>query len=157
MKPPLPQRKSPRLAGFNYSEPRAYFVTICAHNRQHLFGHIQDGEMHLNAKGDIAAARWDAIPQHYPDVELDAFVVMPNHVHGILVLTGASDFKTYLGRVINAYKGAVTARIRKNIPNLRVWQGRYHDHIIRNEPALNYIRAYVAYNPQVWDRDKLRS
>ena len=110
--------------------------------------------MHRSAAGDIAAACWHTIPDHYPDVELDAFVVMPNHVHGTLVLTGASDFTTYLGRVVNAYKGAVTARIRQQQDtDMKVWQGRYHDHIIRDERGLHYIRHYILNNPAKWAED----
>jgi REP element-mobilizing transposase RayT len=150
-----PQRKSPRLQGYDYSQSGAYFVTICTHERQHLFGTIEDHSMILNDYGKIASERWYAIPGHYPDVELDAFVVMPNHVHGILCLLGDDKgFKTILGRVINAYKGAVTAQIRKqHNSNVIVWQGRYHDHIIRNEKRLNRIRQYVIANPQLWQED----
>jgi putative transposase len=111
--------------------------------------------MCLTPLGAIAATCWDTIPSHYPDVDLDAFVVMPNHIHGILVLTGATSFKTVLGRVVNGYKGAVTARIRKlGNENQVVWQSRYHDHIIRNERGLNNIRAYIATNPARWQQDR---
>jgi putative transposase len=149
------QRKSPRLQNYDYSQAGAYFVTICCYQRQHLFGNIVDGEMTLNAAGKMACDLWEAIPQHYPDLELDAFIVMPNHVHGILCLFAENKpFKTILGRVVNAYKGAVTARIREmNKTDEKVWQGRYHDHIIRNEKSLNYIREYVANNPQRWEAD----
>jgi putative transposase len=148
-------RKSPRLQGYDYSQSGAYFITICSYQRQHLFGEIIKGEMFPNDLGAIAVEVWDAIPIHYPDTELDAFVVMPNHVHGILCLIGENkNFKTVLGRVINAYKGAVTARVSKmNSAIGKVWQSRYHDHIIRNEKSLNYIREYVANNPQRWEAD----
>jgi REP element-mobilizing transposase RayT len=153
----LPQRKSPRLQGYDYSQSGAYFITICTHQRQNLFGEVIDGVMHCSQAGDIAMACWHIIPNHYPAVELDAFVVMPNHIHGILVLDGdGKQFKTVLGRVINGYKGAVTARIREQIDsNLVAWQGRYHDHIIRDERGLNLIRAYVENNPAKWSNDSL--
>ena len=147
------QRKSPRLKGYDYSREGAYFITICTHNRVHLFGHIADDEMHLSPVGEIAVARWDAIPDHYPDVDLDTFIVMPNHVHGILLLTGKSDFKTVLGRVINGYKGAVTAGVCRQHLGIIVWQSRYHDHIIRGETDLNRIRQYVLTNPARWQED----
>ena len=152
---PLRQRKSPRLRGYDYSSEGAYFVTICTHQRRHLFGSITDGNMCLSAAGDIAAACWRSIPQHYPAVELDAFVIMPNHVHGILFLHGDSGaFKTILGRVINAYKGAVTARIRSTqSDDGLVWQGRYHDHIIRDPESLSRIQQYVEKNPLLWSED----
>jgi REP element-mobilizing transposase RayT len=111
----LPQRKSPRLQGYDYSQSGAYFITICTHQRQNLFGEVIDGVMHCSQAVDIAVACWQTIPNHYPAIELDAFVVMPNnHVHGILMLDGNwKQFKTVVGRVINGYKGAVTARIRE--------------------------------------------
>ena len=80
-------RRSIRLKGYDYAQAGAYFVTICAHGRECLFGQVLDGEMQLNAYGDIVAQCWDDLPRHYPTVDLDAFVVMPNHVHGIVVLT----------------------------------------------------------------------
>jgi putative transposase len=155
MKAHYPQRKSPRLQGYDYAQAGAYFVTICTHERQHLFCEVEGEDMCLTPLGAIAATCWDTIPSHYPDVDLDAFVVMPNHIHGILVLTGATSFKTVLGRVVNGYKGAVTARIRKlGDENQVVWQSRYHDHIIRNERGLNNIRAYIATNPARWQQDR---
>ena len=82
------QRRSPRLQGYDYSQSGAYFVTICCHQRAQLFGHITDGTMHLSPAGQIALERWFAIPEHHAHVDLDAFVVMPNHIHGIVILTG---------------------------------------------------------------------
>ena len=151
----LPQRKSPRLQTYDYSQAGAYFVTICTYRRLPLFGHIPQQGMVLNEAGQIAAACWVAIPDHYPNVELDAFVVMPNHMHGIVCIGGeAAHFQTILGRVINAYKGAVTARIRtQQSADATVWQGRYHDHVIRDENDLNRIRAYIENNPVGWAED----
>lgn len=82
----LPQRKSPRLQGYDYSQSGAYFITICTHQRQQLFGKICEDEMILNNAGKIACEHWQAIPEHYPDIELDVFVVMPNHMHGIVCI-----------------------------------------------------------------------
>jgi putative transposase len=151
----LPQRKSPRLQGYDYSTDGAYFVTLCTHMREQVFGTIEADTMMLSEAGEVAANCWYAIPDHYRDVELDAFIVMPNHVHGILVFQGTTKtFKTFLGRVINAYKGAVTARLRKHQPDIMVWQGRFYDHIIRNEADLNRIRDYTLTNPLRWKEDK---
>lgn len=86
----LPQRKSPRLQGYDYSQPGAYFVTICTHQRLHCFGEVIEGSMNLNRLGEIASELWFALPQHHPGIELDAFVVMPNHIHGIIVLVGTA-------------------------------------------------------------------
>jgi REP element-mobilizing transposase RayT len=169
---PYRQRKSPRLQGYDYSQSGAYFVTICTHNRAHLFGEITEGAMMLNDAGAIAQERWLALPDHHPNVELDAFVVMPNHVHGIVILVGTGPALSVatdnagvvtdnagvvptLGTVIGSYKSGVTRRIREaqNDPDLRVWQSRYHDHIIRTETALNHIREYIMYNPARWRED----
>ena len=152
----FPQRKSPRLVDYDYSQEGAYFVTICVHRRHYLFGDVVEDEMTLSNMGEIAAERWLSIPEHYPDVDLDLYVIMPNHMHGIIVLTGRSDFKTFLGRVINAYKGAVTAQIRKQRGSkVAVWQGRYHDHVIRDVWDLNRVRQYILHNPSMWEKDTL--
>ena len=82
-----PQRKSPRLHEYDYAQEGAYFITICAHERRLMFGHIAEDAMTLGAAGVIAERHWTAIPDHFPHVELDVFVVMPNHVHGILVFS----------------------------------------------------------------------
>ena len=77
---------SARLRGYDYASEGAYFITICTHNREHFFGEIADGKMHLNEIGKLAEKYWAEIPDHFPDVELGNFVIMPNHVHGILIL-----------------------------------------------------------------------
>jgi putative transposase len=81
-------RRSIRLRGYDYAQDGAYFVTICTHNREALFGDVIDHQMNLNQLGEIVWQQWQALPVHYPHIELDAFVVMPNHVHGIMVLMG---------------------------------------------------------------------
>ncbi|RMF23817.1 MAG: transposase, partial [Bacteroidetes bacterium] len=80
-------RRSIRLKGYDYTQPGAYFITICTHRRAPLFGRVVDGAMVLNEYGEAAQACWDEIPTHFPHVELDAYVVMPNHIHGILWIT----------------------------------------------------------------------
>ena len=79
-----PQRRSPRLPGYDYAQSGAYFVTICTHNRAHLLGQIVDGEMMLNNYGVVAHSCWLDIPDHHPNVDIDLHIVMPNHVHGII-------------------------------------------------------------------------
>ncbi len=158
-----PQRKSPRLQGYDYAQAGAYFVTLCAHQRAHVFGDICDGVMVLNESGRIAEAHWVAIPDHHPGVELDGFVVMPNHMHGIIVIMdreadNAGVVPTEvsipsLGVVVGSYKSGVTRRIRQMYPDLILWQRRYHDHIIRNEADLHRIREYVVANPARWYDD----
>jgi REP element-mobilizing transposase RayT len=80
-------RRSIRLKGYDYTQPGAYYITLCTKARQCLFGDVVKGEMRLNALGDLAFTCWQAIPNHFPHVELDAFVIMPNHLHGILVIS----------------------------------------------------------------------
>ncbi len=141
-------RKSPRLQGYDYAQNGAYFVTICTHNRELIFGQITDGDMELSELGEIALTCWKAIPSHFSSVELDVSIVMPNHVHGIIVLPGGG---ATLGTIIGNYKAAVTrasggTRYTASLPT-KIWQARYHDHIIRNEAALQRIQAYIVNNP----------
>jgi len=93
--PDIHHRRSIRLRDYDYSQAGAYFITICAHNRECLFGEIADGAMRLNAAGEIAMQCWQEIPLHFPHSALDEWVIMPNHLHGIVVLTdtvGAKNF-----------------------------------------------------------------
>ena len=173
------QRRSPRLRGYDYRTAGAYFVTVCTANMQHRFGTIRNGIMHLNDEGQIARQCWLAIPDHFPHVELDAFIIMPNHMHGIVVIVeDAKDSSVRtrhassvpqtpsmrpkgtpagsLGAIIGSYKSAVTREINRSngTPGARVWHGRYHDHIIRSEADLERIRAYILYNPSMWPADR---
>ena len=86
--PDRPTRRSIRLKDYDYADEGAYFVTLCTFHRECLFGEVAGGEIRLNAVGEVVHECWDAIPDHFLNVELDAFVVMPNHVHGIVVITG---------------------------------------------------------------------
>lgn len=156
------QRRSPRLAGYDYSQAGAYFVTFCTHERQHLFGEVIDGMIQLTPAGAIAWRCWDEIPVHFPTVEIDHVVVMPNHVHGIIVIQStppAPDSKTpappSLNTVIGLYKSTVTKFIRReDDPSIaQVWQRSYHDHVIRTEEELARIRDYINTNPQRWHED----
>jgi putative transposase len=113
------------------------------------------------------SARWFALPEHHDHIELDAFVVMPNHVHGIIILPDVNNLvgtmpalsvpkSSSLSTVISLYKSSVTRHSRNANPEYRditIWQGRFHDHIIRNEPDLNRIREYVQNNPALWEAD----
>jgi putative transposase len=160
MTPNFPTRCSPRLKDYDYAQEGAYFVTICTYLREWRFGDIVESKLQLNGCGQIAAQQWVELSTHYPTIELDAFIVMPNHVHGIVVIQKRADFKsapTPLSEIIRGYKGLVTRRINecRRTPGEIVWQRSYHDHIIRSESALNYIRHYVATNPERWQYDQL--
>ena len=108
--PPLPQRRSVRLRGFDYAQAGVYFVTVCARNRRCLFGEIGNGAMHLNKLGSMARECWLEIPCHFPGVELHAHVVMPNHLHGVLALFGRQpDARRWGGQGARAIATAATA------------------------------------------------
>jgi len=170
-------RRSIRLKGYDYTQPGAYFVTICTHSREILFGQVMDGEMVLNEYGQIVQACWREIPAHFPHVALEAFVVMPNHIHGIILIvddiaemttpvgaTHASPLQNTprgpvrgsLGAIVGGFKSAATRRINtlRNTPSAPVWQRNYYEHIVRNDRALNAIRRYIAANPVRWDVDR---
>ncbi|MCA9911709.1 MAG: transposase [Anaerolineae bacterium] len=182
---PYPQRKSPRLANYDYSHNGAYFVTICTKNRANLFGAIgKDGLMHPKEWGDIAHSCWLEIPDHFCRVVLDVFVIMPNHMHGILFLLDISidgeqkklakknvgaihesplhtpqkprgSKKDSLSAVVGLYKSTVARRINNLCEHPRqIWQRSFHDHIIRNETSLNKLREYVLCNPALWAEDR---
>src|SRR5262249_42136977 len=144
-----PQRKSPRLQGYDYTQSGAYFITICTYKRAHRFGRVTGGAMVLYPLGQIAVDCWNAIPDHFAAVELDAAVVMPNHIHGIIVLPGGG---AALGTIIGAYKAAVTreARRQQSAAPDTIWHRRYYDRIIRNKRALERIREYIVSNPARW-------
>jgi putative transposase len=151
---PAPKRKNVRRWDYDYSQEGGYFITICTHQQKLLFGQIHDGEMHRNNYGQVATSCWLAIPQHYPTTQLDEWIIMPNHMHGILFFS--AENKSILGKIIGDYKGAVTRTINKLFPHAPViWQRGYHEHIIRNETEYLNISAYIINNPLKWQEDKL--
>nr|WP_235269774.1 transposase [Geoalkalibacter subterraneus] len=168
--PPRRNRRSIRLQGYDYSQAGAYFVTVCTQNRECLFGDIVNGEMRLNEAGNIARQCWDDIPIHFPHVDLDEFVIMPNHIHGIVVITGNVGAKNFsplpqttrpcgtsktIGSIVRGFKIGVTKWMRNNTSIYAVWQRNYWEHIVRNEPELNRIREYIHNNTAQWEMDKL--
>ena len=181
--PRLHHRRSIRLKGYDYSSPGAYFITICVHGRECLFGEVTDGSMQLNEYGEIAAARWNWLAEQYPHVRLDEWVVMPNHMHGILIIhdddpgsgsrpaptgsppvpTGSSIPKRKpLGQLIGAFKtvSAKHINLARQTPGLPVWQRNYYGHAfgmhhtIRNDYELNAIRQCIGQNPLKWALDR---
>ena len=166
-------RQSNRLRGYDYTQSGAYFVTMVTYQRACLFGEIVEGEMRLNELGQIADDCWRAIPDHFDRVELGAYVVMPNHVHGIILIneTNADVGATHespqpdppqrprgpipgsLGAIIGSYKSAVSRRIGQEYDIAGIWQRNYHDRIIRNRRELDAIWRYIEANPANWDAD----
>ena len=140
-----------RLPGYDYAQPGAYFVTICTRDHASLFGAIADGMISLTVRGRIVRNTWLRLPEHYP-VELDAFVVMPNHVHGIIVIPSVgAGFKPAptLSEIVRAFKTFSARRIGHP-----VWQRNFYEHIVRSEAALERIRQYIVDNPARWAFDR---
>jgi len=161
-------RRSIRLQDYDYTLAGAYFVTIVTQDRRCLFGEVVNGEFQANVFGQIVLNEWEKSGQIRKEIELDAFVVMPNHVHGIIVIaagmgraTGRSPLqlgpaKRSVGAFVGGFKAAVTQRINgtRGMPGVSVWQRNYFEHVIRNEASLNRIRQYIADNPMRWEFDR---
>ncbi len=173
--------ESTRLAGWDYSAPGWYFVTICTAWRALSLGEVVDGQMQLSPAGQIVAEEWLRTPQVRSDVALDEWVVMPNHVHGIIVIvppdveTSRRDVSTIpfappqrhesaqpvaglrphtLAAIINQIKSTCTKRIWASGMTDFAWQSRFYDHIIRDEASLARIRQYIRDNPERWEHDR---
>ncbi len=173
-------RRSIRLSGYDYTQPGAYFVTAVTRHRRCLFGDIVNGEMRSSDAGRLAHDLWEAIPRHFPFVQLDAFIVMPNHVHGILAIvaggagathasplqpdphhragggvrpTGSSRFS--IGAIVGSYKSAVSRRFNRcrYFSGIHLWQRNYYEHVIRDERSLRRLREYITTNPERWQDD----
>lgn len=172
-------RKSIRLKGFDYSAAGYYFVTICTHEHQSLFGNICSSKMQLTTIGKIANEFWRGIPDHSSSVDLDYYVIMPNHIHGIIIIenrggvqsnapsprmnaptprneyySGISPQKDSLSVILRTFKAAVTRWCKQNGFEDFKWQRGYYDRIIRNEKELFYIRQYIINNPLKWELDR---
>ena len=154
--PEIHHRRSIRLQGYDYTNTGIYFVTICCHQRQHLFGEIDNGEMKINAIGQIVSTLWQKIPQHFPNVELDGFVLMPDHLHGIIIISESKE-KASLANIIQNFKSISSRKINRINKNygISIWQRNYYDHIIRNERSLQHMRHYIKNNPLTWADDQL--
>jgi putative transposase len=161
--------ESTRLKEWDYNNPWWYYVTINTKNHILYFGEVVIGKIDLNALGNLAENMWKQIPFHYKNVELDYFVIMPNHIHGIIILNESKDVacnvstsemgklsprKNSLSVIIRGYKSAVTKYAHENGINNFSWQSRYYDRIIRNEKELYEIRKYIEQNPMKWDLEK---
>ena len=168
-------RRSIRLKGYDYAQEGAYFITICAYRHTCLFGEVLDESMNLNVYDEIVRDEWIRTATIRQEVELDSFVVMPNHFHGIVLivsqdvrerttsseLAGVHNPRPYrsaksIGALVAGFKSAVTAQINRSrtTPGLPVWQPNYHEHIIRSENSLNILRSYIETNPSRWASDK---
>lgn len=167
--PQIHKRRSIRLPHHNYAGTSSYFITICSHQRQCLFGEVEGERTRLNHLGYVAQKCWKNIPEHFPHVTIDEFVLMPNHLHGILHFCSDTEAKEKriqpafaqgrqaktLGSVIASYKAAVAKQIRQtcNSPHLKVWQRNYYEKIVRDQTSLYAFRTYIQQNPLQWYLD----
>jgi REP element-mobilizing transposase RayT len=164
--PEVHHRRSIRLKGYDYRQAGAYFVTICAWHRECLFGQVLDGEMRLSRWGEIVQQEWISTSDIRQEIELDVFVVMPNHLHGIVRIAGPVGAHgrapllwrppRSLGSLVAGYKSAATRRINllRASPGAKVWQRGYYEHIVRDGKDLDRIRRYVLSNPAHWEEDE---
>ncbi len=173
-------RRSIRLKGYNYAEPGAYFITICTYQRQCWFGNIRDGKMYLNQIGKIVAQEWINSGQIRPSLQLEQWVIMPNHVHGIVIITDTNTVGAHryaplptpqnrpskqsvipprkprsLSSFVAGFKSAVTIKINtiRQTSNPPIWQRNYYESILREQDSLNTVRQYIIHNPQQWMND----
>src|SRR5262245_39018810 len=149
-----------------------YFVTICTRNRECLFGAVTDNEVRLTDSGRFASVAWKELPFRFPIVSLDSFVVMPNHIHGIIIVgaqfiapastphnhqdtaeEGAMNRAPTLGELVRSYKAASTRLIRQTANADFAWQRNYYEYIVRTDESLNRIRQYILDNPLRWAID----
>jgi REP element-mobilizing transposase RayT len=151
-------RRSIRLQEYDYAQAGAYFLTICARDRGCLFADIHTGAAQLTAIGEVVTSCWEAIPEHFSLAELDAYVVKPNHLHGIVVLGGDPGTDTpVVAEEGTACRALLSARLGPLPPGriASLWQANYHEHIIRGARSLDHLRAYIAANPLRWAEDSL--
>ncbi len=174
-------RRSIRLPNYDYSRSGIYFVTICTHQKQCLFGEIDRGKMFLNQIGNIVRQEWLKSARIRKEIELDKYVIMPNHLHGIVIIQNNNDRKNAinnkgaslaplrnnvvdisrqrkprsLSSFVAGFKSSVTKRMKTfcTQPNPPVWQRNYYESIVGDEQQLARIRQYILNNPQKWEED----
>jgi putative transposase len=177
--PLLPNRRSVRIKPFDYAQPAAYFITICAHTNRNIFGEVVSGTIRLNELGRIVEESWRALPNHFYNIRLAAHVFMPNHLHGIVSIqdpvrrgaqmtgadalvypTGARRFgaagRGSIPTIVRSFKSAVSKKARAVLrkPLFQVWQSGYHEHIIRNQDDFEKTCEYIRLNPIRWSLDE---
>lgn len=166
-----PGRRSIRLDDYDYTAPGAYFITVCSHQRKPIFGAIAEGQVILSSIGRIVESEWLRTERIRAEIALDEFVIMPNHIHGIVAIrrSGGRTEKVgahghaplrrpprSLGSMVARFKGAVTRAVRRRLSNTEyiVWQRGYYDRVIRDKRELEAIRRYIHNNPMRWELDR---
>jgi len=180
--PDIHHRRSIRLPGFDYTQDGAYSITICTHEKQCLFGDVIDGKMLLNRFGTLIYDCWIDLASRFQYIELDEFITMPNHVHGIILirrgkaepcplptphpskarlrLAPTPAFGKPVGKsvssIIGSFKSTATRMMNamRNTPGAPLWQRNYYEHIIRDDDDMNRTREYIIENPLRWYEDE---
>ncbi len=153
-----------RLKGYDYSQPGYYFITICTHNRQHLFGDIANETMALSPAGTMLDTLIPEAEDRFSSVTFDCYVVMPNHLHLLMGLAVRTTDKPAVDNLSDVIRWIKDASVRRYSLGVRtngwdtyreqLWQKGFHDHIVRNERELETIRAYIATNVEAWEKDR---
>jgi len=175
------KRKLNRLRKFDYNQQGYYYLTICTKNRAKFFAEVSDNNIALSRIGKIANKFWIAIPEHFQNIELDEYIIMPEHIHGIIIVNndaGNADLPSFkyvspqcspnpkgndsnrskmlISKIIHGFKSSATREIRKQFPDCDFeWQKSYYDHIIRDSNDLDRIREYITDNPRNWKTDMI--
>ena len=158
-------RRSIRLPEYDYSKTGAYFVTICSFNKELVFGKIVDGRCVLSKIGNIAAKHLEEVPNHFDNVFVDEYVIMPNHIHIIITIVGVQNFESLrheyqkiipksIGSIVRSYKASVKKWCNENDYKKFKWQRNYFEHIIRNQEDHFRIKEYIQNNPLKWELDE---
>jgi len=170
-------RKRIRLPNYDYSQQNCYYLTICTENRQEIFGVIEDNQMILNNIGKVVSVWWGKTFEKYNNIAIDEYIIMPNHIHGIINVVGAGSPRPdkislnvnnqnddsnghgnrapTIGNIIAYFKYQTTKQINQleNKSGRKIWQRNYYDQVIRNEKSLGQIRKYIINNPTNWSDD----
>ena len=165
-----PKRKSTRLKEYDYTQPGYYYITVCTNDRKCLFGNILDNNMQLNNAGEMIDQILRTLPEHYSDISIENHIVMPNHIHAIIVIkepVGAAprgrpliNTGLSLSDIIYCFKSLTIKRYIDGVKNndwkpfdKHLWQRSFYDHIIQTDTSLQNIRRYIVNNPETWDND----
>lgn len=166
MKKKFYTRRNNRLKGYSYTLNGYYYVTICTDRRIEWLGNIINYEMIINLYGTICQKCWVDLPNHYNNLDIDTFIIMPNHIHGILIIDNVYKREGYkpsptdklysLSEIIRGFKTFSSKEINKiiKIKNKFKWQRSFYEHIIRNDKSMNNIREYIINNPSTWEKEK---
>ncbi len=155
--------ESARLKEFDYSSAAWYYVTICTDKMHPWFGSVKEENVELSSIGKIVLEEWIKTKEIRSSVDLDEFVIMPNHFHGIVIINEAVETQgsaslpivtQNLSNIIKGFKSSTTFRIRKEYNKNFSWQPRFYDHVIRNQKSLDNIRNYIRLNPLKWEIDE---